>query len=295
MDRRILRAGVTSLVALAASLSLMAGTASARGTAVKAAAEPTTGSCVINSNPSFTLQGEYETFATAGDVIQVECNPEIFGTGSEVEVTAAQLYSRCKDDITWYDADLSTGPITSGPGVRLTLDADGNAIVGLIAGPDCEAGDGTVSVHMLQPPFESFTTSFATLPPGPSEEGVTAIPNKQVETGQFSDVATIIQAEFPGKAETPVRLASPEYNARCQEELGGGTHGLFWILENREIVPAASEVQTSLDDDGNAFALTLGLASCYPGPSLIEADLLNKPYTTKETSFLIQEPQVTEF
>ena len=63
-------------------------------------AEGTT--CAVHSLPSFVAQGEFTQQATAADVIEVECNPFVYGTGSKVTVIASQLYSRCNSDIEWY-------------------------------------------------------------------------------------------------------------------------------------------------------------------------------------------------
>jgi hypothetical protein len=43
-----------------------------------------------------------------------------------------------------------------------------------------------------------------------------------------------------------------------------------------------------LDNDGNAFAVLVGNASCAAGTSLIEASLENAPYTTHTTNFTIE-------
>ena len=94
MDRRKLCVG---LMVMASSMLLMAGTASAHGSAKAQAAEGST--CAIHSLPSFVAQGEFSTQATAADVIEVECNPFLYGTGSKVTVIASQLYSRCNSDI----------------------------------------------------------------------------------------------------------------------------------------------------------------------------------------------------
>ena len=48
-----------------------------------------------------------------------------------------------------------------------------------------------------------------------------------------------------------------------------------------------------LDNDGNAFAVLIGNASCAAGTSLIEASLENAPYTTYTTDFTIEPPQPT--
>src|SRR5664280_3819721 len=158
MDRRKLAAG---LMVMASSLLLMAGTASAHGSAK---AQGTVGStCAIHSLPSFVAQGEFSHQATAADIIEVECNPFLYGTGSKVTVIASQLYSRCNSDITWYVPNPYSE--TNGRSVELTLDADGNATVALIAGPKCQAGESLVSAHMDEGSFETFTTSFTVLPP----------------------------------------------------------------------------------------------------------------------------------
>jgi hypothetical protein len=48
-----------------------------------------------------------------------------------------------------------------------------------------------------------------------------------------------------------------------------------------------------LDNDGNAFVIAIGDASCAPGPSLIEADLESKPFTTYTSTFTVLPPQPT--
>ena len=75
----------------------------------------------------------------------MECNPFLYGTGSKVTVIASQLYSRCNSDIAWYIPNPYSE--TYGRSVELTLDADGNATVALIAGPKCQAGESLISVH----------------------------------------------------------------------------------------------------------------------------------------------------
>ena len=146
-----------ALVVLASSCFSLAGTASAHGTAPT----PTTTSkatCVVESLPSFVAQGEFGASATAADIIQVECNPEVYGTGSPIRITANQLFSRCNGKLTW----IVPNPFSrsEGNGVTVKLDADGNATVAVVAGPECQVGESLVSAHMLLEPFETFTTPF---------------------------------------------------------------------------------------------------------------------------------------
>ena len=287
MDRSKLVAG---LMVLASSMLLMAGSASAHGSAKAQAAEGST--CAVHSLPSFVAQGEFSNQATAADVIEVECNPFLYGTGSKVTVIASQLYSRCNSDITWYIPNPYA--VSSGRSVELTLDADGNATVALIAGPKCQAGESLISVHQNEGEYNSYTTSFTVLPPNDTPLGVTALPSHQVEDAESSAVATIIEVEFPGSAESYVRVASEELYRRC-----GIDPKLRWVgprLPDPGFLGSGPEYnRLQLDNNGNGFLIAIGDSSCRPGSSLIEADLEEKPFTTVTTSFLVESPKPTEF
>jgi hypothetical protein len=278
MERRNLCAG---LMVLASSLLLFVGSASA-----------STGTCNVKSLPSFTAQGEFGTTATVADVIEVGCDPAEYGTGSEVEVVASQLYSECNGDITWYIPN-PYNTVSGTRGVKLKVDADGNATVALIAGPQCSAGESLVAVHELNQPFESVTTSYSILPPNTTPEGVTALPATQIEDAESSAVATIIEAEFPGKAEAYYRVGSAELFSRCQVDphlrlIGENGSTVNYNTDTWSYDPEATRQQ--LDNDGNGFVLAIGDSSCYPGSSLIEADLEAKPFKTLTTSFAVEAP-----
>ena len=85
-----------------------------------------------------------------------------------------------------------------GRSVELTLDADGNATVALIAGPECQAGESLVSLHMDEGEYNTYTTSFTVLPPNDTALGVTAMPSHQVEDSESSSVATDHRGRVPG-------------------------------------------------------------------------------------------------
>ena len=277
------------LVVLVGSLSLLAGTASARGTAPLAAP---TGTCVVHSLPSFVAQGEESTAATVADIVEVECNPNIYGTGSKIKITASQVFNRCHGDMQWYVPNPFR--IEDGKGVSVELDADGNATVAFIAGAGCAAGENLVSAHMEEEPFETFTTGYTILPPVTTKPGVYALaatperPETQVEDALSSSVAAIIQVEFANGSEKEVHIASEELFHRCRI----APH-LRWIRSNREIESGSEISEVQLDNDGNAFVVAIGDASCAEGPSLIEADLESKPFTTYTTNFLIEAPRPT--
>ncbi len=287
MDVR--RSGV-ALVAMMGCLLLMAGTASAHGTGSAQALEGTT--CAVHSLPSFVAQGEFNTQATAADIVEVECNPFEYGTGSKVTVTASQLYSRCNGDIAWYIPNPYDEEY--GRSVELTLDADGNATVALVAGPECQAGESLISLHMDEGALESFTTSFTVLPPNDTALGVTALPSHQVEDSESSAFATIIEVEIPGAAEAAVRVASEELYRRC-----GVSPHLRWVGATQDSVGLIGTgpefLGMRLDDNGNGFVIAIGDSSCVPGSSLIEADMEEKPFATLTTEFLVESPKPTEF
>jgi hypothetical protein len=272
------------LAVLASSLFLLVGTASARGTGVVTTSSNT---CVVHSEPSFTAQGEFATSATVADIIEVECNPTVYGTESKIKITAGQLYSRCKGKLTWFVPNPYTR--SEGRGVTVALDADGNATVAVLTGPGCEAGETLISAHMEEEPFETFTTAFSVLPPVKTTPGVFPMPATQVEDSLSSAVATVVEVEFAAGSEKKVRIAAEELYARCRV----APH-LHWIRMNGEEEANVSEVrEVQLDNDGNAFVIAIGDASCAEGPSLIEADLEMKPFTTFTNPFTIEAPKPT--
>src|SRR5271165_1038378 len=116
------------LAVFASSLFLLGGTASVAG-AAPAVTNPT-GTCVVHSLPSFVAQGEninqVNTEAMVADVIQVECNPTIYGTGSKIKLTASQLFTRCGGKVTWYVPNPYQ-ELSDARGITVRLDADGNA------------------------------------------------------------------------------------------------------------------------------------------------------------------------
>jgi uncharacterized repeat protein (TIGR01451 family) len=247
---------------------------------------PAPATCVIHSLPSFTAQGEGASMATVADVVEVECDPTIYGTGSKIKLVASQLFSRCNEAVTW----LIANPFSrvDGRSVTLALDADGSATVALLAGPGCQAGESLVTAHMEEAPFESFTTSFAVLPPVVTPPGLFALPATQVEDSLSSGVATIVQAEFENGSEKTVRIGSEELYSRCRI----APH-LRWFRIDRSEVDGPEVTGVPLDNDGNGFVIAIGDGSCAPGASLIEGDLEAKPFTTFTAPFTILPPQPT--
>ena len=52
--------------------------------------------------------------------------------------------------------------------------------------------------------------------------------------------------------------------------------------------------EQQLDNNGNVFVLLIGDSSCFPGTSLIEADLEDKPFTTLEGHVHDRKPETAQ-
>src|SRR2546430_1602184 len=283
------RARLVLLLAVSACAGVCAwcGPALARPAVSAPVSQSTPRTCVIHSLSSFVAQGEFAATATVADVVEVECNPMLYGTGSKIKITANQLCSLCKGNLTWYVPNPYR--TESGRGISVELDADGNATVAVRGGPFCSAGESLITARMEETPFESFTTAFSVLPPQTTPPGVYAMPSVQVADAGSSGFATIVEAEFGSRSEKPVRIGSEELYPRCRV----APH-LHWILMDGTNGEGAPEVNAvHLDNDGNAFVIAIGDASCAPGRALIEADLETKPFTTYTTEFEVLPPQPT--
>jgi hypothetical protein len=293
MDRRNLLAG---LAALALSLFVLGGTATAHVAHHKRAKPRDTGStatpetCVVNALPGqFMDQGEFGNSSSIADIIEVEC--EAVYAEQYVQISANELYSRCQHALYWRQPNWEGEG--HGAGYRVRLDNDGNATVIVLGGPSCAAGESLISAHLESPPYTTATTGFTVLPPRPSPVGVSALPATKVEGEEASDVATIVQVEFPPVfAEEPVNVNASQLLARCKN-----APRIEWLFMSQygyvHELAGSEDFTLHLDNDGNAFVVLVGSSSCAAGSSLIEASLENAPYTTYTTEFTIEPPQPT--
>jgi hypothetical protein len=297
MERRNLLAG---LATLALGVFMLSGSAFAHVSHHKTASTEPGGSgskpetCVVHALPaSFMDQGEFGSASSIADIVEVECE-EVYAE-HHVKISANELFSRCDRRLYWrtpYAGQVNQ--FQSGPSFEVTLDNDGNATAVVLGGPSCAAGESLISAHLTEAPFTTVTTGFTVLPPRPTKEGVFATPASKVEGENYSDVATIIQVEFPPVfAEEPVNVNASQVFARCHNY----PHTEFWVVEAqgpRLITYDEEEVLgLNLDNDGNAFVVLIGNSSCAAGHSLIEASLENAPYTTYTTDFNIEPPRPT--
>jgi len=307
MERRNLLAG---LAVLALSLFVLSGTAFAHAAHHKKAKPRSAGSttpaetCVVHSEPgAFMDQGEFGSASSVADIIEVECEPAY--AEKYVKITDNELYSRCDNSLYWrspygHDEEANKYGFVTGRGINVELDNDGNATAIVLGGPSCAAGETLVAAHLEAAPYTTFTTGFEVLPPRPTPTGVSVEPGGEnpnafpaVESETTSSVATIVQVEFPPVfAEEPVNVDFSQLEARCKvcpytEAIVMGYNGYPYTAEK------VSDVTVNLDNDGNAFVVLVGNASCASGTSLVEASLENAPYTTWTTEFNILPPEPT--
>ncbi|HTY97624.1 MAG TPA: hypothetical protein VMB91_11335 [Solirubrobacteraceae bacterium] len=293
MERRNLLAG---LAVLALSLFLLSGSAFAHAAHHKKAkpnnetGAGSTGACVVNALPSsFMDQGEFSNASSVADIVEVECE-EVYAEQS-VQISANELYSRCDQSLYWR-TPYGSGKFGTGPNFKVRLDNDGNATAIVIGGPSCAAGESLIAAHLEVAPYTTVTTAFTVLPPRPTEPSVKAEPSSKVEGEEYSDVATIVEVEFPPVfAEEPVNINSNEFYSRCHNN--PKTEAIVMFDGKPLVVRGLEEGKLYLDNDGNAFAVLIGNSSCAAGTSMIEASLENAPYTTYTTEFTIEPPQPT--
>ena len=222
-----------------------------------------------------------------GDVIEISCDPYVYSSGARVTLTASQLYSRCHK-IAWLDPnDLGAISENVGRSFSVHLDVDGNANVGLFAGPDCMVGESLITLDENESPYETFTTSFQVLPAVNTPPGLYITPASQVEDAESSGVITIAQAEFPGASEQYVRIGAEQLYDRCQR----GPHLYITGVDHGRPGPELTQA-IQLDNNGNGFAMLIGSDSCAEGTSLIESDLESSPFTTQTGTFTVEAPRV---
>ncbi|MGH9016620.1 MAG: hypothetical protein ACRDY1_02620 [Acidimicrobiales bacterium] len=264
------------------------------------------------SSPQITLQIDPEPVVETGQsevhaVLQVESLPSF--AGDVVDVSSSQLSASCAniDFQTLQDPAgiVSPPPLTVGtPFIGIVLDDDGNATV-IVDGFDCAPGTSVIAADMEQAPYLTALSTLTALPPVVTPEGVGVYPrfgglNQELETGDTatsgeSDIYAVFYVETNAVyAEQPVEIGSSQLEARC---------GQGWVWEAGNITNVAApnrfetgvgantgpEVQTTLDDDGNAVFLFLG-GSCAAGPSQVIADVEAGTHPTYVLSFTVLPP-----
>jgi hypothetical protein len=123
-------------------------------------------------------------------------------------------------------------------------------------------------------------------PPPVTEIQVTVSPNPIIETG-VSEIHAIVQVEAqPAFAGDPVFIYSQQLLNSCEDVEFRANDG---NLLSSDLGESAT---VTLDNDGNA-TVELDAYECAPGPSLVEADLVDAPYYTATTTLQALPPNVT--
>ncbi len=123
-------------------------------------------------------------------------------------------------------------------------------------------------------------------PPPVTEIQVTVDPNPVIETG-VSEIHAVVQVEAqPAFAGDPVFIYSQQLLNSCDEVEFKANHNSW---PSKDLGESAT---VNLDNDGNA-TVELDAYECAPGPSLVEADLVDAPYYTATTTLQALPPNVT--
>jgi hypothetical protein len=230
-------------------------------------------------------------------VIEVETLPAY--AGDAVDISADQTVSSCQRGSVFFDSVRSGREVASPDGITTVLDDDGNATVGL-TGVNCAPGSDVIMADLDVAPYLTAVTTLITSPPAVTTEGLTGVPNDEVETGDTngrsgnSDVYAVFYVEtLPIYAEQQAEISSEQLQSRCGQ-------GWWWFPGNGGTPTsgpggpngAVGGAQTTLDDDGNAVFLFKG-ASCATGTSQVVADVEAGDHPTYTFEYTILAPAVT--
>jgi hypothetical protein len=232
-------------------------------------------------------------------IIQVETLPSF--AGDVVSISSSQLVASCENVFYTTIEDGFTPP--SEDAITAFLDDDGNATVD-VAGLDCAPGPSVIEADLEQAPYLTALTTLVANPPVVTAEGLTGVPNDEVETGDTetgingpsgnSDVYAVFYVEDnPVYAEQEVEIGSSQLESRCGE-------GWEWLAGNfgnnaegpGGMANIGPEANTTLDDDGNAVFVFKGI-SCAAGDSQVIADVLAGTHDTFTFDYTIAPPEPT--
>ncbi|HXQ60897.1 MAG TPA: hypothetical protein VN796_01115 [Acidimicrobiales bacterium] len=222
--------------------------------------------------------------------------------GDEVTISSQQLLNSCAPGtVQFVTNSRGAGPEFFSDAISVAIDADGNATVALYA-VDCAPGTDLIEADLATAPYLTATSVLTVLPPAVTPEGLTGVPNDEVETGNTSgvsnpsgdsDVYAVFYVETdPAYAEEMAEISSPELESRCGEGWWwqGGNDGSV-VSEPTGVVSLPGPVSL-LDNDGNAVFVFFG-ASCAPGDSTVIADVEAGNHPTYSSVYTILAPTVT--
>jgi hypothetical protein len=256
------------------------------------------GAMAVQVDPNPTIETDQGLVVA---VIQVATSPSF--AGDAVNISSSQLVAACGGSLFYLDfqqGGTPTSPTISLDTISAVLDADGNATV-VVDNEGCTPGPDLIEADLEVAPFLTATTILTVDAPMVTAPGVVGYP--KTSGGVVGEVATgdtnasgdsVIYGVFalesdPVNAEQTVEISSAQLESRC---LGGwfwgGTSGSLTGTGANQAGP----LQSTLDDDGNATFLFMGV-SCAAGTSEVIADVLAGTDPTYTTAFVVSAPAPT--
>jgi hypothetical protein len=246
--------------------------------------------CIVKSIPQsgFIEAGLGPNHSSVAFVLEVECKP-VFSEQT-VELYAPQLNNACHGTLSWYSATGDNGTPSTGQGeaFNVFLDDDGNATAVVWGGPSCASSKDLVTADLTVSPYSTAKTTVQILPPQSTSKALYAFPPAEVEDSISSSVDAIFYAEFPASfAEQNVEFSDAQLYDRCAGHI-------TWVGADETVLGSnVKSVETTLDDNGNAFVVALAGPSCAAGPTCAQVDLVNATYDTLTTQFKVAPPRPT--
>ncbi len=210
------------------------------------------------------------------------------GLDRRSRLTASQLYSRCKSDLTWYVPNpfrVETGRgVTIGSGCRRQRDGCADRRPRLSRQAKASLAP-TWKKSRSKPSQRRSPCCRRTTPPP-------VYSRCRLRRSRTTSRAAWRRSSRPSSRADPRRRStSPPKSSSIAAAWPRTSSGCAWTDRPQEDVGEVEGVE--LDNNGNAFVLAIGDSSCAEGPSLIEADLESKPFTTFTTNFTTLPPQPT--
>ncbi len=185
------------------------------------------------------------------------------------------------------DSTLNGGTVAgwgTGPDFYVDLDDNGNGTAVVWGGPSCDPGSYRISATLYYYPYKSAHTDVTVATGNGLTPGLKAYPSSEIEDASYGGADVIFYAHFvSGTAGQEVTFSDPALYDRCAS-------GIMWYGADEQYLGSGKQVNTTLDGNGNAFAIAIAYA-CSPGPTTGSVVLDANPHTTYNAGFTIDQPK----